>query len=254
MKYFILFGLIILLPFACNKERDTPSYYVESLRKCVNSSFENNPEAHTAEYVEFNIAGKKILFNDGENGYRQVNTIAQTFTTQDPVLNPNNDSSRQYLLKIGFDLPAGYNKPPADQIFITLQKKENLGAIGFIDKYIREGNLKLRQKPWGDAWLTTQFDWEDGFEINYWCAHCCDEHDPTPGRFAFTSAGLNQKGFLRCTRLSRIDLGASVRYHIEFEFACELYGGKRLSDTLPVYETLGAIEDGKMVVDFVVEK
>lgn len=262
MKHYFLLLLTLFLLVTCEKEKETPPYHIQSLNKCIKSSVDNNPQKSSAEFAEFKLKGKKILLNDGENGYQQFNNVAQTFITSGPILNPGTDSSKQYLLKIGFRQPAptpspgqpySLPVPESDEFFITLQKKENLSVVEFIDKHLLVGELKLRQKPWWDNTLDPAL--EDGFEINYWCTHCCRENDPTPGQFAFASSSPSQNGFLRCTKLDRVDLGENVSYHIEFEFACELYTkGIFLSDSEPVYELVGNIENGKMVVDFVVEK
>ncbi|MBX2889806.1 MAG: hypothetical protein KF734_02650 [Saprospiraceae bacterium] len=262
MKQSLLFFLMLAFLVSCEKDNPPSSYEEQALEKCIASSAANNPKSPGAEYARFNLNGRDIIFSDGYDGYKQFNNIAMTFTTSGPVLNPGTDSSRQYLLKIGFRQPAppppagqpySLPVPESDEIFISLQKRENLSAIEFIDKYVRVGDLKLRQKPWWDVTLDPNPVWEDGFEINYGCVHCCNENDPTVGTFYFTSSSLNHNGFLRCTKLYRVDLGESVGYHIEFEFTCELYG-KRLSDSEPIYEVIGDIKNGKMVVDFVVEK
>ena len=49
-------------------------------------------------------------------------------------------------------------------------------------------------------------------------------------------------------------MGEAVGYQIEFEFACGLYSGYMPMDSGPVYDKVGQIEEGRMAVDFVVEK
>ena len=269
MKHFFLFILALLLLSACKPEKEALPRHIESLNACIRSSMESNPEKPASEYAEFNLNGNRILINAGEDGYEQVNRIDLSFVTSGPVLNPGNDTSRQYLLSIGFDQPAPPPDPgqigraplpESDEIYIALQKKENLSTIEFIDKYIQAGELQLNRKPLWDNTLDPAL--EDGFAIIYWCASCCPENKPprVDGKtyggeaFRFSSTSPSQDGYLACTKLERVDLGDKVWYQIEFEFACGLYTGYRPVDSAPVYEKVGQIEEGRMAVDFVVEK
>lgn len=259
--YFILLSMSFLM--ACEKDTVVHPYAAEALNKCVQKSVSGNPLKPAAEYTEFNLNGKRILLNDGHEGYAQYNIIAQTFITSGPILDPGNDSSRQYLLKIGFRQPFppppagqlyGMPNPGDDEIFLSFQSKANLSTIEFIDQNIHEGMLKLRKKPWWDSSLDPSL--EEGFEINYWCANCCEGKDRTIYTYTFNSIAPDQKGYLRCAQLNRQDLGDSVFYHIEFEFDCELYQpGVKEGDPFPSYYVeMANIRNGKMVVDFVVEK
>ncbi|MCB9287987.1 MAG: hypothetical protein H6560_11770 [Lewinellaceae bacterium] len=257
MKSLFLFILTLLFLASCRKHREALPYNIEALNKCIRSSVESNPEEPSDEHVEFKLNSNRILINDGEVGYEQFNDVAQTFITSGPILNPAEDTSRHYLLRIGFDQPQEYFQPTADHFYIALQKKESLNIVEFIDKYIKVGELKLNRKPRWDTTLDPEL--EDGFAINYWCAHCCEAGEQAPAEggyaFAFSSTNPEQDGFLTCTKLERVDLGEAIWYQIEFEFACKLFGGGVKTDS-GIMESIvvGQIEEGKMVVDFVVKK
>ncbi|MBX2889793.1 MAG: hypothetical protein KF734_02585 [Saprospiraceae bacterium] len=251
MKYFLLFFSALAFLLTCKKENDY-SWQIKALNDCIASSAANSPKSPGAEYAQFKLNGRKILFSDGYDGYQQFNDIALTFTTSGSVLNLG-DSSKQYLLKIGFDQPNintnnepifKIYSPSSDQVYIALQKKESLTVVEFIDKYIQVGDLKLKQKH---TWESSDPDLTDGFEINYWCVCDCKEIIPEGVTLAFQSTNTEQAGYLRCTKLDRVDLGETVTYHIEFEMACDLYLGGTGT-------YIGKLEEGKMAVDFVVEK
>jgi hypothetical protein len=242
--------LLLVLLGACKKSDET-DWVTKALNDCIESSVATNPEHPNAEFAQFRLNGKEILFNDGQNGYEQFCRIAQTFTTAGPILDPGTDSSRQFQLKLGFDQPnININdepvfevySPKSDQIYIAVQSREQSSMIEFIDRTLHVGDLKLKQMQ---SWESSDTTLTEGFEINYWCKCACEETQAT--LLACQSTNPRQSGYLRCTRLDRTDMGDAVAYHVEFEMSCDLYLGGSGAYA-------GKLEHGRMVADFIVDK
>lgn len=193
--------------------------------------------------------------SDGYDGYRQFANLGATYVTSGPELSLG-DSSIRYTIFLGFDQPTKkttnepFSEPydvTSDQIYLTIQSKENQSAVDLFDNYIKVGDLKLKQ---AHEWETSDPELLDGVEINYWCYCNCSEDGYAPHTIlAFTSSDPDQPGYLKCTELQRNDLGDSVLYHVEFQFECTLYYYH--------YKTkgvIGKLKEGKMVADFTLKK
>jgi hypothetical protein len=131
--------------------------------------------------------------------------------------------------------------------------------VSLIDRYLVEGDLQLAKLPVFNE--TSDSSLYEGFSVELYCYYCCREGEVQPLN-AIGDPGMNwdgvapgQKGYIRCNKLERTDLGTSILYKALFEFKMDIYSIKSTRGfVVEEFNYFTTISDGKMYMEFEVPK
>ncbi len=244
--FFNLFITISLL--SCREDLDL---YEQSLKYCKENIEFTCTEPHGEFFFKGKLNGKDFCVSKGVNDYWVLNDIGtETVTlTSNPVLSPDVTPQSSYF-NFGFYPPImdnwnGILEEFAPSVYIytpSVLDTTVLKASKYIDKFIQEGNLKLRDKntdkysgfhfviSWGCVMLP-------GYEYYL-------EKDPTRipvvGEGITPSTGVQKNSVFRVTSFEKKVTPDFIIYDITFEISCDLYYGSDSTDN----GYFGRLEDG----------